>query len=123
MGHDSQGNVEGVRGVRPPMLRAPARAGGFWLAVVLAAGGLALLTWLIPAAPLTGDGPSYVAYAQSQLQHGAASSYHARRVLATHVVGWLPVDPLLGFHMLTLASLWLAGLLMWASARQWGHRA
>ena len=89
--------------------------------VAIAAGGLALLTWLVNPAPLTGDGPSYVAYAQSHLQHGAASTWHARRILGPLIVGALPLDPLVGFHALTLASLFAASLMTWAAARRWGE--
>ena len=91
------------------------------VAVAIAASGLGLLVWLVPPAPLTGDGPSYVAYAQSHLQHGAASTWHARRILAPLIVGALPLDPLVGFHALTLASLFAASLLTWAAARRWGE--
>ena len=93
------------------------------LAALIAAGGLSVLVWLVPAAPLTGDGPSYIAYAQSHLQHGAASAWHARRILGPLIVGALPLDPLVGFHALTLTSLFIAALLTWAAALRWGQAA
>jgi hypothetical protein len=90
------------------------------LALGLAAGGLALLVWLVPTAPLTGDGEHYVAFARSHLQHGAASALHARRILEPAIVAGLPLDPLLSFHALTIASLFVAALLTWSAARSLG---
>jgi hypothetical protein len=98
--------------------RLPAR--DLALAVLVAGGGLALLVWVVPTAPLTGDGEHYVAFARSHLQHGAASAWHARRVLGPFIVSSLPLDPLLGFHALTLGSLFVTALLTWAAARHLG---
>lgn len=84
---------------------------------LVAAVGLGLLVWLVPTAPLTGDGEHYVRFAQSGLQSGAASTWHARRVLAPWLVHGMPLDPLDGFHLLTVASLFVAALLTWAAAR------
>jgi len=89
-------------------------------AVLVAALGLALLLWLVPTAPLTGDGAHYVAFARSGLESGAASTWHARRVLAPWLVHALPLDPLPGFHLLTIASLFVASLLTWGSTRALG---
>jgi hypothetical protein len=103
------------------MFGVPARDLG--LALLIAAGGLAVLVWLIPAAPLTGDGPYYVAFAESHLQHGAASTWHARRVLGPLIVAALPLSALAGFHILTVASLLVASLLTWFAALSLGlHR-
>jgi hypothetical protein len=78
--------------------------------------GLALLVWLIPAAPLTGDGAGYVEFVRNNLQHGA-SSWHERRLLGPAIVRALPLDPLAGFFVLTLVSLASAALLTWRAAR------
>ena len=88
---------------------------------MITAAGVGALVWLVPSAPLTGDGPSYIAYAQSHLQHGAASTWHARRILGPLIVGALPIDPLMGFHVLTLTSLFVAALLTWRAALEWGQ--
>lgn len=88
-----------------------------WLRALLAvAFGLAVLVWLIPAAPLTGDGQHYIAFVRNNLQHGA-SSWHERRILAPLLVHALPVDPQTGFLFLTLASLTATALLTWLAAR------
>jgi hypothetical protein len=73
---------------------------------------LGVLVWLVPSAPLTGDGQYYVQFVRNGLQHGA-SSWHERRLLGPAIVWALPLDPLLGFHLLTLASLAATALLMW----------
>jgi hypothetical protein len=82
------------------------------LALVLTVAGLAVLVVLVPAAPLTGDGQYYVEFVRNGLQHGA-SSWHERRVLGPLIVNVLPLDPLVGFHLLTLVSLAATALLMW----------
>jgi hypothetical protein len=89
-------------------------------ALVISAAGLSLLVWLVPTAPLTGDGEHYVAFATSHLQRGAASSLHARRILEPAIVALLPADPLVSFHVLTVASLLAAALLTWGAARSLG---
>jgi hypothetical protein len=93
------------------------------LAALIAAGGLTLLVWAVPTAPLTGDGEHYVAFARSHLQHGAASAWHARRVLGPLIVSVMPVDALVGFHALTLTSLFVSALLTWSAARGLGVRS
>jgi hypothetical protein len=93
----------------------------FW-AVVVAAVGLALLALVTPTAPLTGDGQHYVEFAASGLQHGAASTWHARRVLGVAIVAGLPIDTLAAFRLLTLSSLFAAALCLWAAARGLGAR-
>jgi len=88
-----------------------------WLrALVCIFGGLAILVLLIPAAPLTGDGQSYVQFVRNDLQ-GGASSWHERRLLGPLIVRALPLDPLDGFRALTLASLALTAALTWLAAR------
>ncbi len=89
-------------------------------AVLVAAVGLALLALVTPTAPLTGDGPHYVEFAGSGLQHGAASTWHARRVLGVAMVAALPIDTLAAFRLLTLTSLFAAALCLWAAARRLG---
>src|SRR5436190_13510756 len=84
-----------------------------WLvALALTIAGLVILVWLVPSAPLTGDGQYYVEFVRNGLQHGA-SSWHERRLLGPAIVRALPADPLLGFQVLTLASLSVTSLLMW----------
>ena len=90
------------------------------VAALLAAVGLGLLVLWVPSAPLTGDGEHYVAFARSHLEHGAASAWHARRVLGPLIVSTLPVEPLDGFHVLTLVSLLVTAVLTWTSARDLG---
>jgi hypothetical protein len=91
-------------------------------ALVVAAVGLALLTLVTPAAPLTGDGQHYVEFAASGLQHGAASTWHARRVLGVAIVAALPMDTVAAFRLLTLTSLVAAALCLWGAARGLGAR-
>jgi hypothetical protein len=79
--------------------------------------GLAALVWLIPAAPMTGDGQYYIEFVRNNFQH-AASSYHARRILAPLVVRALPMDALNGFFLLTITSLAVTALLTWLAARE-----
>jgi hypothetical protein len=86
-------------------------------AIALTLGGLAILVWLIPAAPMTGDGQFYIEFVRNGLQHGA-SSWHERRLLGPLIVRVLPLDPLDGFHVLTLASLAATALLTWLAARE-----
>src|SRR5215208_7265360 len=78
--------------------------------------GLGALVWLIPAAPLTGDGQHYIEFVRNNLQHGA-SSWHERRLLGPLIVRALPLDPLEGFFVLTVASLAVTALLTWLAAR------
>src|SRR5215216_1091789 len=78
--------------------------------------GLAALVWLIPAAPLTGDGQHYIEFVRNNLQHGA-SSWHERRLLGPLIVRALPFDALDGFFLLTVVSLAMTALLTWLSAR------
>src|SRR4030095_9176759 len=82
------------------------------VALGLAIAGVAVLAWLIPSAPLTGDGQYYVAFVRNGLQPGASSG-HERGLRGPVLVRALPLDPLVGFHMVTLASLTLTALLMW----------
>lgn len=82
------------------------------LALGLTIAGLGVLVWLIPSAPMTGDGQYYVEFVRNGLQHGA-SSWHERRLLGPLIVRALPLDPLLGFQVLTLASLTVTALLTW----------
>ena len=86
-------------------------------ALALTAGGLALLVWLIPAAPMTGDGQHYITFVRNGLQHGA-SSWHERRLLGPLIVRALPVDAQDGFHILTVVSLAVTCLLSWLAARR-----
>src|SRR4030088_1145775 len=67
--------------------------------------GLAALVWLIPAAPMTGDGQSYIQFVRNNLQHGA-SSWHERRLLGPLLVRAMPLDAQNGFFL--LATLLLA---------------
>jgi hypothetical protein len=86
-------------------------------AVVLTLGGLALLVWLIPAAPMTGDGQYYIQFVRNGLQHGA-SSWHERRLLGPLIVRALPLDAQDGFFVLTIVSLAVTSLLTWLAARE-----
>src|SRR5260370_22158093 len=73
-------------------------------ALALIALGLGALVWLIPAAPMTGDGQHYIEFVRNNLQHGA-SSWHERRLLGPIIGRALPVDPQAGFFVLTPVSL------------------
>ncbi|HEY1298042.1 MAG TPA: hypothetical protein VGJ60_33600 [Chloroflexota bacterium] len=89
-----------------------------WLlaALALTLGGLAILVWLIPAAPMTGDGQYYIQFVRNGLQHGA-SSWHERRLLGPVIVHALPLDAQDGFFVLTCVSLTVTALLTWLAAR------
>ena len=78
--------------------------------------GLAALVWLIPAAPMTGDGQHYIEFVRNGLQHGA-SSWHERRVLGPLLVRAMPLDAQDGFFVLTTVSLALTSLLTYLAAR------
>src|SRR5690348_9406025 len=90
------------------------------LAIAVALGmtllGLAALVWLIPAAPMTGDGQYYIQFVRNGLQHGA-SSWHERRLLGPLLVRAMPLDAQPGFFVLTATSLVLTSLLTWLAAR------
>jgi hypothetical protein len=86
-------------------------------ALALTIAGLAVLVWLIPAAPMTGDGQYYIQFVRNNFQH-AASSWHERRILGPLIVHALPLDAQDGFFVLTMASLTLTCLLTWLAARQ-----
>jgi hypothetical protein len=90
-----------------------------WLiaALALIGAGLALLVWLIPAAPMTGDGQYYIEFVRNGLQHGA-SSWHERRLLGPLIVRALPLDVVQGFFWLSVVSLALTALLTWLAARE-----
>ena len=90
---------------------------GFLRAAALIAIGLAGLVWLIPAAPMTGDGQHYIEFVRNGLQHGA-SSWHERRLLGPLIVRAMPLEPQDGFFVLTLASLAVTALLTWLAARE-----
>lgn len=90
------------------------------VAALLTAGGLAALVWLIPAAPMTGDGQYYIQFVRNGLQHGA-SSWHERRLLGPLIVYALPLDAQPGFLVLTLTSLAASALLTWLAARDLLH--
>ncbi len=79
--------------------------------------GLGALVWLIPAAPMTGDGQHYIEFVRNNLQHGA-SSWHERRLLGPIIVRALPLDAQDGFFVLTTVSLGLTALLTWLAARE-----
>src|SRR3954452_3926188 len=79
--------------------------------------GLAGLVFLVPAAPLTGDGQHYIEFVRNNLQHGA-SSWHERRLLGPLIVRALPLDALDGFFVLTCVSLTVTALLTWLAARE-----
>ncbi|HEY2594999.1 MAG TPA: hypothetical protein VGK33_13975, partial [Chloroflexota bacterium] len=96
---------------------APMRWRWLLAALALTVGGLALLVWLIPAAPMTGDGQYYIQFVRNGLQHGA-SSWHERRLLGPLIVYALPLDALNGFFILTCVSLVLTSLLTWLAARE-----
>src|SRR5947208_14164114 len=86
-------------------------------AVGLIVAGMTALVWLIPAAPMTGDGQHYIEFVRNNLQHGA-SSWHERRLLGPIIVRALPFDAQDGFFVLTTASLGLTALLTWLAARE-----
>jgi hypothetical protein len=84
-------------------------------ALALIAAGLAALVWLIPAAPMTGDGQHYIEFVRNGLQHGA-SSWHERRLLGPLIVRAMPLDAQDGFLVLTVACLAATALLTWLAA-------
>src|SRR4030088_3027701 len=79
--------------------------------------GLVGLVFLVPAAPMTGDGQHYIEFVRNNLQHGA-SSWHERRLLGPLIVRALPLDAQDGFFALTMLSLAVTALLTWLSARE-----
>jgi hypothetical protein len=79
--------------------------------------GLGALVWLIPAAPMTGDGQHYIEFVRNNLHHGA-SSWHERRLLGPLIVRAMPIDAQDGFFVLTTVSLALTALLTWFAARE-----
>ncbi|MBI4492747.1 MAG: hypothetical protein HY690_08160 [Chloroflexi bacterium] len=93
-----------------------------WLlgAAVLAAAGLVLLVWLVPATPESGDGPFYLSAVEGERSIGGAA-WHERRVLAPLIVRALPLSALDGFHALTLACIFATALLTWQTARALGE--
>src|SRR5947208_14449286 len=86
-------------------------------AVGLIVAGMTALVYLIPAAPMTGDGQHYIEFVRNNLQHGA-SSWHERRLLSPLIVRALPMDAQDGFFVLTALSLALTALLTWLAARE-----
>jgi hypothetical protein len=86
-------------------------------ALALIAAGLAALVWLIPAAPMTGDGQHYIEFVRNGLQHGA-SSWHERRLLGPLIVRAMPLEAQDGFFVLTVVSLAVTALLTWLAARE-----
>jgi hypothetical protein len=86
-------------------------------AVALIVLGLGALVWLIPAAPMTGDGQHYIEFVRNGLQHGA-SSWHERRLLGPMIVRAMPLGAQDGFFVLTTVSLALTALLTWLAARE-----
>src|SRR6516162_6655451 len=87
------------------------------IALGLTLGGIALLVWLIPAAPMTGDGQYYIQFVRNGLQHGT-SSWHERRLLGPFIVRTLPLEAQDGFFVLTCVSLTVTSLLTWLAARE-----
>src|SRR6476619_7445674 len=85
-------------------------------ALALIVVGLGALVWLIPTAPMTGDGQHYIEFVRNNLQHGA-SSWHERRLLGPLIVRAMPLDAQDGFFVLTTVSLAVTALLTWLSAR------
>src|SRR6478752_7487125 len=85
--------------------------------LVLIGFGLAALVWLIPAAPMTGDGQHYIEFVRNGLQHGA-SSWHERRLLGPLIVRAMPLDAQNGFFVLTIVSLAVTAFLTWLAARE-----
>jgi hypothetical protein len=79
--------------------------------------GVAVLVWLIPAAPMTGDGQYFIQFVRNNLQHGA-SSWHERRILGPLIVRALPLDAQAGFFVLTTVSLAVTAVLTWLAARE-----
>src|SRR5207247_6981995 len=77
--------------------------------------GVAVLVWLIPAAPMTGDGQYFIQFVRNNLQHGA-SSWHERRILGPLIVRALPLDAQAGFFVLTTVSLAITAVLTWFAA-------
>src|SRR5690242_4366194 len=86
-----------------------------WRALGLIGLGLGALVWLIPAAPMTGDGQHYIEFVRNNLQHGA-SSWHERRLLGPLIVRAMPVDAQDGFFVLTVLSLAVTAFLTWLAA-------
>jgi hypothetical protein len=86
-------------------------------AVGLIFAGLAALVYLIPAAPMTGDGQHYIEFVRNNLQHGA-SSWHERRLLGPLIVRALPMHAQDGFFVLTTVSLAVTTFLTWLAARE-----
>jgi hypothetical protein len=86
-------------------------------ALVLVFVGLAGLVYLIPAAPMTGDGQHYIEFVRNNLQHGA-SSWHERRLLGPLIVRALPMDAQDGFFVLTTLSVAVTAFLTWLAARE-----
>jgi hypothetical protein len=82
--------------------------------------GLGALVWLIPAAPMTGDGQHYIEFVRNNLQHGA-SSWHERRLLGPVIVRAMPLDAQAGFFVLTTVSLAVTAGLTWLAAREVVH--
>src|SRR5439155_812149 len=70
-----------------PLARSPVTCSTVEMvrALGLAVIGLGTLVWLIPAAPMTGDGQHYIEFVRNNLQHGA-SSWHERRLLGPLIV-------------------------------------
>jgi hypothetical protein len=93
------------------------RSGPIAIALGLTVLGLGALVWLIPAAPMTGDGQHYIEFVRNNLQHGA-SSWHERRLLGPWIVRAMPLDALDGFFVLTTVSLAITALLTWLAARE-----
>jgi hypothetical protein len=89
----------------------------YLVALALTVGGLGALVWLVPSAPMTGDGQYYIEFVRNNLQHGA-SSWHERRLLGPLIVRAMPLDAQDGFLVLTLVSLGVTALLTWLAARQ-----
>jgi hypothetical protein len=87
------------------------------MALGLTAVGLGILVVLIPAAPMTGDGQYYIQFVRNGLQHGA-SSWHERRLLGPVIVRALPLEPVDGFHVLTIAALVVASMATWLGANR-----
>jgi hypothetical protein len=94
-------------------------------ALALVVLGLGALVWLIPSAPMTGDGQHYIEFVRNNFARGA-SSWHERRLLGPLIVRALPVDAQSGFFVLTMVSLGVTALLTWRAAREMmpeGNRA
>src|SRR5438128_1528344 len=85
-------------------------------AVGLIVAGMTALVYLIPAAPMTGDGQHYIEFVRINLQHGT-SSWHERRLLGPILVRAMPLDAQDGFFVLTTVSLAVTALLTWLAAR------